>query len=266
MGANMDRFAWFCLPPVVVALSSRRLWVALLTICPLLATSGQYTVRDLIHAAEPVSTAPYYQSLAARLDKIPDVRDYRLELVNHGAYAGYDALLDHAQLARGWETQEDNRLNSSLTEDPLSPVTYHVWLLNNAVGWVALPSESVGSNPEYALVSGGSAPYLHRIWHDRDWQLFQVRDPTPIVERPATIVAGDQKSMTIQVPCKCTILVRIRYSKFLTARLEPAQRSGPSTAAATTSATPAQVADDGYGWTAVSTPVAGRYVLSGSFG
>jgi hypothetical protein len=134
------------------------------------------------------------------------------------------------------------------------------------VGWVALPSESVGSNPEYALVSGGSAPYLHRIWHDRDWQLFQVRDPTPIVERPATIVAGDQKSMTIQVPCKCTILVRIRYSKFLTARLEPAQRSGPSTAAATTSATPAQVADDGYGWTAVSTPVAGRYVLSGSFG
>src|SRR3954452_6615053 len=220
MGSNFGRFIEFCLPVLVMATSSKRLRLAILGVLPVLIMGAVGTTRDLINAARPVSTVGYYKSLAARLDRIPDLRNYRVEVVNHGAHAGYDALLDHALLARGWETQEDQALNKSLLNDPLDPVTYKVWLDNNAVGYVALPSSSVGPYPEYKLVQKHRAKYLHRIWSNGDWELFRVDSPTPIVGRPGSVRDHDQKSMTIRVPCKCTIAVRVRWSKFLTAALQ----------------------------------------------
>ena len=263
LGSNFARFVWYCLPVAVVALSSRRAAVAALMVTPLLIVGGVTTVTDLLNAARPVSSVSYYQPLADRLDKIPDLRNYRVEVVNHGAHAGYDALLDHAMLARGWETQEDVALNKSLTQDPLNPVTYKVWLDNNAVGYVALPSASVGGYPEYTLVQKGTAGYLHRIWSDDQWQLFSVADRTPIVGRPGSVLGHDQKSMTIEVPCACTIPVRVRWSKFLAAALQTkVPKTGKSVDA--DPAVPADVVDDGTGWTKLTTHRAGTYVLRGS--
>src|SRR3954468_15918643 len=207
MGSNFSRFLFFCLPVAVVATSQRRWRLSLFAVTPVLIMGLVATTQDVLNAAKPVSSVGYYTSLAHRLDKIPDLRNYRVEVVNHGAHAGYDALLDHALLARGWETQEDVALNGSLERDPLDPVTYKVWLDNNAVGYVALPSTSVGGYPEYTLVQKHRAKYLHRIWSNGDWKLFRVTDPTPIVGRPGSVVTHDQKSMTIRVPCACTISV-----------------------------------------------------------
>lgn len=263
VGSNIARFVWFCLSVAVLALSTKRSAVAALAVAAVIGVGAFTTVTDLRNATQPVSSVSYYATLAARLDRIPDLRNYRVELVDHGARAGYDALLDHAMLARGWETQEDTALNQSLNEDPLDPVTYKVWLDNNAVGYVALPSASVGGYPEYKLVASGTAPYLERIWGNARWDLFRVQDPTPIVARPASVVAHDQKSMTVRVPCACTVAVRVRWSKFLSAvRQEPA----PS-GSGTVDAHPyqrAELRDDGTGWTVLTTPRPGTYVLRGS--
>jgi hypothetical protein len=263
VGANFARFVLYCLPVAVVALSSRRIGAVLLLVAPLVGATVATTTNDLRNAARPVSSVSYYQPLVERLDRIPGLRNHRVEVVNHGAHAGYDALLGHAMLARGWETQEDNALNKALLQDSLDPVTYKLWLDNNAVGYVALPSVSVGGYPEYTLVESGAASYLHLVWRDDDWQLFAVADPTPIVASPASVSALDQKSMTIKVPCACRIAVRVRWSKFLAAALQQPDPSGPGLVDATP-AVPAQVADDGTGWTTVTTPRAGTYVLRGS--
>jgi multisubunit Na+/H+ antiporter MnhC subunit len=263
LGSNFARFVWFCLPVAVVALSTRRVRTVVLAVAPLLVAGGITTVTDLRNAQQPVSSVSYYRALAARLDKIPDLRNYRVEVVNHGAHAGYDALLDHAMLARGWETQEDNTLNKSLNKDPLDPVTYKVWLDNNAVGYVALPSASVGGYPEYTLVQKASAPYLHRIWSNDDWELYRVTDPTPIIGLPASVLAHDQKSMTIKVPCTCTIAVRLRWSKFLAAALQRPDPAKPGTIDSRP-ALLADVADDGSGWTLLTTTRPGTYELRGS--
>jgi hypothetical protein len=262
MGANYQRFVWFCLPVLVLALSRWRASLAVLTVLPVLIVGTIPTVKDLRNAEQPVSSVSYYRSLAARLDTIPDLQDYRVEVVNHGAHAGYDALLEHAMLARGWETQEDTALNKSLSSSTLDSVTYKVWLDNNAVGYVALPAESVAAYPEYTLVQSGKLPYLHRVWSNADWQLFQVRDATPIVGRPGSVLGHDQKSLTISVPCACTMPVRVRWSKFLTAAL---QVRGPrGTPVDARPAVRAQLKDDGTGWTRLTTARAGMYVLRGS--
>ena len=157
MGSNITRFVWFCLPVAVVATSTRgpRLVAVLLT--PVVAGGVYGTVQDLRSAMLPISSVGFYQPLADRLDRIPDVRSYRVEVVNHGAHAAYDALLDHALLARGWETQADTALNRALHTDPLDATTYKVWLDNNAVGYVALPAVSVSGYSEYDLVRSGRA-------------------------------------------------------------------------------------------------------------
>lgn len=272
LGSNVARFVWFCLPVAVVALSRRRSWVVALAVAPLLVVGASSTLTDLENAVRPVSSVGYYAPLAARLDSIAELQDYRVEVVNHGAHAGYDALLGHASLARGWETQEDNALNKSLATPRLDPVTYKVWLDNNAVGYVALPLSSVGGSPEYTLVQHARAGYLHRIWSGADWQLFRVGNATPIVARPATITAHTQSSMTISVPCACIVGVRVRWSKFLGATRLPAvaargsaagRASGPGSDAPEVSA---RVTDDGSGWTTITTTRPGSYRLSGSIG
>lgn len=262
LGSNFGRFVFFCLPAAVVATSALRARTVVLVVAPVMIMGAYGTTVDLLNAARPVSSVGYYRSLAERLDGIPDLREYRVEVVNHGAHAGYDALLGHALLARGWETQEDTALNASLNQSTLDAVTYKVWLDNNAVGYVALPSSSVGGFPEYTLVQKQQVGYLREIWSNDDWQLFRVTDPTPIVGRPGSVLTHDQKSMTIKVPCACTISVRVRWSKYLAASLQGAPHGGKTADAVP--AVRARVVNDGSGWTTLTTTKPGTYVLRGS--
>ena len=220
MGSNFGRFVWYCLPVAVVALSARSTRAAVLLVIPPLLVGASSTVIDLRNATRPVSTVGYYKPLAAELDRIEGLRNYRAEVVDHGAHAGYAELLGHALLARGWETQEDKALNGALDKSPLDPRVYKIWLQNNAVGYVALPSTSVGDYPEYDLVKSGRATYLHQIWANRHWKLFRVANPTPIAGAPARVLGYTQSTMTLRIPCTCTVDIRVRWSKFLDAKLQ----------------------------------------------
>jgi hypothetical protein len=251
MGSNFSRIVWYCLPVAVVASSKFRLWIVSLIILPLVVAGTNGTVQDLQNAGLPISKVSYYKPLAAQLDTIKGLENYRVEVVNHGAHAAYDALLNHAVLARGWETQEDLALNSSLQQNDLDDVTYKVWLDNNAVGYVALPSTAVVHYPEYKLLQKHIPSYLKLVWQTDDWQLFRVQHATSIVPSPATLTAIDQSQLTIQIPCVCTVNVRVRWSKFLHATEKAAKVH-------------AQVSNDGSGWTAITPPEPGTYVLSGS--
>jgi hypothetical protein len=253
MGSNFARLVWFCLPVAVVALSQFRVWILGLVVLPLLVAGTTGTVTDLRNAGRPISTVAYYKPLADKLDTIQDLDRYRVEVVNHGAHAAYDALLGHAMLARGWETQEDQALNKAVLSHTLDATTYKVWLDNNAVGYVALPAITVQHYWEYDLVLAGDLPYLKLIWQSEDWKLYRVVNPTPVVAAPAVINSSSQSQMTVDVPCACDINIRVRWSKFLSA------------AEAATGIT-ARVSDDGSGWTRLSTGKPGIYVLRGTIG
>ncbi|TAM89004.1 MAG: hypothetical protein EPN43_07585 [Jatrophihabitans sp.] len=250
MGSNLSRIVWYCLPVAVLGLSRFRVWILSLIVVPLLVAGANGTVTDLLNASNPVSTVGYYRPLAARLDQIQGLSDYRVEVVNHGAHAGYDALLNHAMLARGWETQEDIALNAPLASASLDAVSYRIWLDNNAVGYVALPTMAVNTDPEYRLVQGATLPYLKLLWQTRDWTLFQVTNPTPIAMPPARVTKASQSALTIEIPCACTISLRVRWSQYLQAALKDTKTS-------------AIVSNDGSGWTQLLVPRAGVYVLRG---
>jgi hypothetical protein len=250
MGSNLSRLVWYCLPVAVVGLSRFRIWILSLVVLPLLVAGANGTVTDLLNAGKPISTVSYYRPLAARLDQIDGLANYRVEVVNHGAHAAYDALLNHAMLARAWETQEDVALNAPLQQADLDAVTYKVWLDNNAVGYVALPSMTVSSYPEYRLVQQG-LPYLKLVWQTQDWKLYRVANPTPVAAAPASVVDAAQSTLTIDVPCACTVNLRVRWSQYLHA----APKGGTGARAS--------LVDDGSGWTELTVTVPGLYVLRG---
>ncbi|MGI8680485.1 MAG: hypothetical protein ACR2LX_17735 [Jatrophihabitans sp.] len=255
LGSNLVRLPWICLPAVAVATANALpKWRILVAVLPALALCANATVADIGRADVPSASPSYYQGLIGQLKPLPNLANSRLEVVgNPRVHTAAFVLLGHAALAGGYETQEQNELNAILSNRAgLDDVSYKVWLDNNAVGYVALDRAPAANYAEYDLVSSGRVPYLTKVSQSKEWVLYRVGDATPIVPRPQRLLQVSQSEMRIQVPCACSFYVRIRYSKFLRA-----------TAHATDSSATATLADDGNGWTIVTAPRAGVYVLDG---
>jgi hypothetical protein len=251
MGSNFQRFVWICLPVAVVATSGVRLLVALVAGGLAVISGVAGTVDDLRVARSPLSSTAYYAPLAQELDSIPEMTNYRLEAVPDGAHTASYALLGHAMLARGYETQADNAFNAVLkSTTDLNAVTFKIWLDNNAVGYVAIGKTAILPSPEFTLVSKGNLNYLKSVWSDADWTLYRVDNPTSIVGAPATIVDAEQSRLEVSIPSPGEVPIRVRWSRFLA--VTPPKGVLRAT-----------LAKDGAGWTILTAPAPGNYVLHG---
>ncbi len=258
MGSNVARLALFCLPPAAVALSRRPDRALAVLSAPVLVLSAFSSQSAILSAANPGSSTAYYAPLAGELDTLPAMTDYRLELVG-AKHAAYAALLDHATLARGWETQQDRALNAQVNARSLDVRSFRDWLDDNAVGYVAVNLPG-GTTPEARLVAHAGPGLLRPIWRSAHWELFGVTGPTPIVGMPAVLTASSQSALTVQVPCRCTVPLHVRWSRFLAV-----EASLPNdTADSIEDAAHATLVSDREGWTMLSANRAGTYVLSGS--
>jgi hypothetical protein len=246
MGTNLERFVWICLPVAVIATAQAHRLISALAIGSALISGIAAAVVDLTVASEPMSNLAYYKTLNAQLDHTPGLANYRVEVVPDGTYVSAYALLGHASLARGYETQSDNAFNAVLSSKNLDATTYKIWLDNNAVGFVAIDRTTLQHSPEDALVRSGHLPYLTPVWSDARWRLFRVSAATPIIAPPAHVVEAGQAELTIVTPQSGALALRVRWSRFLTVR-------GPSVA---------RVQSDGQGWTTLIVREPGRYVIS----
>ena len=257
LGDNVLRMAWYCLPAVVVATAGRRVSVALLAVSVALVLSTKQSVGDVFAGSEKEASPDYYTSLIGELTTLKaQLLGCRLEVVEDGTHTASFALLDHAMLARGYEYQEDNALNKTLSRKDLDATSYKIWLQDNAVCFVAISSSHRKDNPEYTLVATNRPDYLTRVWGDDDWMLYRVQNPNPIVRKPVSVVAFTQSKLVLRVPCACTFTVRVRKPEKLRAETSPPTGSHERPIQAV-------LRDDGFGWTTMTTTRPGTYTLSG---
>lgn len=249
LGSNFERFVWIWLPVAVTATARVRPSLTALAGAAAVLLGIIGSTKDLVVAAQPLSQPSYFTSVIRELDRTPALTNYRLEVVPDGAHVATYALLDHAMLARGFETQTDNKLNGVLMSASLTAARYRAWLDENAVGYVLIDRSTLATGPEDKLVRSGHLPYLRQSWSDAHWQLFKVTAPTPIAARPAHIVQAGQASITVAAPAAGDFLLRIHWSRFLRIRSD-------GTAGARVDPSPA-------GWTMLITRQPGRYVVSG---
>jgi hypothetical protein len=225
-----------------------------------------------LHGASlPEASTTYYDGLVNELVTLAgqpngvDLNNYRVEVADDGTHTASFALLNHVQLARGWETQEDTRLNSELVPDSghsLDPAVYQQWLQRNSVGYVALNKNPPTVTQEVRVVQS-HPDYLRVIWQDSDWMLYQVVDPQPIAGYPAKIIGFEQNSLTVQVNCVCQFVLRIYWSPNLVARnIDPNSADAVLSQNVLTPPIPDSLAGlpD---WTKFQTTVPGVYAVTG---
>ncbi len=180
---------------------------------------------DLADAGDETASAGYFRPLrqelarrapAGRVEVVP-TRDYW-----ESAYAARDV-----PLARGWLRQADLAYNPLFFDGSLTADRYRDWLVDNGVSYVALAGAEpswVGRS-EAALVRAG-LPYLTPVWRGGDWVLYQVAGNPSVVDG-GRLVSSTADGLTVDVPEPGEVLVRVRYSRWLTVRGAPGAKLEP---------------------------------------
>ncbi|WP_241827147.1 hypothetical protein [Streptomyces graminilatus] len=149
----------------------------------------------------------------------------RVEVVPARDHREAAILAPYINMARGWNRQADverGRLfyeghpGTAEPEGGFTPTAYKAWLSEWAVGFVVLVNgEPDGpAKLEHALVTSGPS-YLQPVWEDANWKIYRVKNATPLVDRPASVVSADGANMVVRMPKAGAVTVRIAYSPWL---------------------------------------------------
>jgi hypothetical protein len=180
---------------------------------------------DLADAGDETASAGYFRPLRQELARRAPIG--RIEVVPTRDYWESAYAARTVPLARGWLRQADLAHNPLFFDGSLTADRYRDWLTGNGVSYVAL----AGAEPswvgraEAALIRSG-LPYLNPVWRGGDWVLYQMADAPSVVDGGRLVSAGAD-GLTVQTDRPGQLLVRVRYSRWLTvhgaagARLEP---------------------------------------------
>ena len=211
-GSNVLRLGLLVAGPLVLATAGDRLRVVAPVTALLVLWQVQPTWRDL---REPRS--PSFGALNRALLDL-DVR--RVEVVplrDHGEAAHVAPVVP---LARGWSRQEDTVRNPLFYDGNLSAVRFEQWLVREGVDHVALARSAPvdgGGRAERALLLVGSVPSLRLVWTDDDWAVWRFTAAAPIAQPPVEVLATDRVSVRMRSTAPTTTLLRVRWSRWLTA-------------------------------------------------
>jgi hypothetical protein len=217
IGSNALRLPLLFTVPVVAALAELS-WVKLTA---LLAAAFWWqpfvVIGDLTRAGSDEGEAAFYQPLTEELLRRVPGRVEVVPLRDHGESAYVAARVP---LARGWERQVDTDRNPLFYRDGLTADAYTAWLRTNGVSHVAIAADSPPdryARAEAALVLQG-LPALREVWRDSRWRVYEVAGAQPLVSPPATLVRSDRGGVTVEVPATGDVLIRVRWSRWLSLR------------------------------------------------
>ncbi|MGW1491031.1 MFS transporter [Streptomyces sp. NPDC002402] len=227
VGLNVERLALIFGGTVLLAAVDhnrrRPLWRARYLTAVWLAFAGLASWQAAKPVVDVVLTTPTAawtdKGLAPLIQQLQngDAVRGRVEVVPVRSHREAAALVPYVNLARGWNRQADLDRGELFYDGTLDRHSYQAWLKHWAVRYVVLPVEDrldTGALKEAELVSSG-LPYLDEIWSDANWRLFRVKDPTSLVDPPATVERADQDELDITVQSAGDVLIKVRYSPWL---------------------------------------------------
>ena len=213
LGGNVVRLAWLGAAPAAVLTVTRFRRTLLPMFVIFTVIWGWSYVRLGFVAADATSRPGYYDSLAAFVQAQPGGMQ-RVEVVATESSRQADELALKINIARGWETQLDRKLNPEFFNG-LTADTFHHWLMRNSVSLVALPTSGLQqqSQDERAVIAAGPS-YLHLVWSNPEWRVYRVIDSPPLADNGATVTDVGAESLTVSAPRAGITTVRFRYTKW----------------------------------------------------
>jgi hypothetical protein len=218
VGSNAARLGPLVAGPLAALYWWQRRTTWLLAVAlPLLWFQWQAPIRDVRTSAnDPSVSVSYYGPLLSFLSR-QSGPPFRVEIpFTKFHWETYD-VAPQFPLARGWERQLDIKYNHLFYGGALTPATYQAWLHELAVRFVAVSDANLDYSAikETALIDRG-LPYLHLVLHTQHWRVYAVRDPTPIVQGAATLLALNPSSLVLRAQRPGRVLVRVRFTPYWT--------------------------------------------------
>ncbi|WP_238430763.1 hypothetical protein [Frankia nepalensis] len=210
VGGNMTRPATLLAGPMAAVLLASRPRILLIVSVPLIGWSIGPVHGALLTQGDPSARASYYTGLLDYLERGP-VPAGRVEIPFTQAHWEARYVAPRVQIARGWLRQLDSERNSLFYDGTLTAETYHDWLLEHGVTYVALPDVPLdpAADAEAELLRAG-LPYLDLAWEDANWKVWIVTDSPGLVRGPAELTELGVSSVTVDFdqPGVATVLVR----------------------------------------------------------
>jgi hypothetical protein len=160
---------------------------------------------------------------STRLAFQAEARDFLTRVTQPGERVEVPLTMNHWEaadlakavpLARGWERQLDQKANPIFYDDePLTASSYHDWLRENAVRWVALPNAPLdySARQEKQVLERG-AKFLRLAYESRRWRIWEVRGTDPPASNGARLLAAGPNWFMLDA--SKTTVVRYRYTKY----------------------------------------------------
>lgn len=218
IGSNAVRLPMLAAAPLVVAYARRgRRWtraiVAGLLIWPVLTVTS-----DMAIAAQPSSSQRFYANLLTHLPAAGEAVQ-RVEVLDPESHAASYYLSAQVPVARGWERQIDAAANPLFYDGTLTAQTYRAWLIQHAVGWIAVPASRLdyGSLAERALIRTHPA-FLSQTWSDHNWSLYRVTVAAPAANGPFTVTGLLDHAVTFTASGSGSGTFTVPWSRLLTVR------------------------------------------------
>lgn len=200
-----------------LAVTPRARLVAVLALPVLVYAQVQPAVRDAHDGAtDPAFESSYHRPLLEHLAHHPVAR---LEIPFTRSHAEAFEVGRRQPLARGWERQLDVERNGLFYDGSLDERSYREWLVENAVGAVAVPGAPLdhSARAERRLIERG-LPYLRRVASPGDWTVYRVVPEPPLVVERGTArmrlvrLGADEVALHVRAPGSA--LVRVRWTPY----------------------------------------------------
>jgi hypothetical protein len=216
VGGNAIRLTLLFAVPVVAAFVDWRWWAAVLAVIATAVVQSPVTLGTLTGAGAPATRASYYTPLLNEI-RAQGPLTGRVEVPELTGHWEAVYVARQLPLARGWLRQVDTELNGNVFYDHKpTAADYKSWLATNAVQYVAVPDARLTfyGKREASLIAT-TLPYLDDVWHDRNWTLYRVANPVPIVEAPGTLISENADSITFTAPAGKDVRLNVRWFRWL---------------------------------------------------
>jgi len=216
VGTTATRLPELFAAPIVVAVATVPLVAIIAATASAVLLLPPVSITELRERGDPALSAEFYTPLLHQLTARRVAGPIEVVPTRRRGEAAFVAPV--VPIAKGWSRQADTGRNAIFYNQTVNAYTYRRWLDDNAISYVAISQGPYDwSAPDEVTLVRDGLPYLQKVWSNQNWSLYAVANPRPVVAPPGRVVARDAVSLTVSLPDPGEYVVRVRWSRYLTA-------------------------------------------------
>jgi hypothetical protein len=216
VGTTATRLPELFAAPIIVAVAAIPLVAIIAATASVVLLLPPVSITEVQERGDPALSAEFYAPLLHQLTARGVAEPIEVVPTQRRGEAAFVAPV--VAIAKGWSRPADTGRNAIFYEGTLNPDTYRRWLDDNAISYVAISQGPYDwSAPDEVTLLRHGLPYLQKVWSNQTWTLYAVTNPKPVIAPPGQVVGRDAASLTVSLPESGAYVVRVRWSRYLTA-------------------------------------------------